>query len=105
MRERYWASKLPNNCFCCWAEWRPGFHLHHRTYKNLGNERLMDLVPVCQDCHDLIHRLYRAEPKWRRIGLWGLTKHVARRKGGERRRKEYLWERGCKRPNWQKRGE
>lgn len=47
VRERYWASKMPKVCYVCGCPRRPGMHLHHRTYKNLGNERLMDLVPVC----------------------------------------------------------
>jgi predicted HNH restriction endonuclease len=50
-------------------------HLHHRTYKNLGVERLMDLVPVCPDCHELIHAIFDADrPRWEREGLWYATK-------------------------------
>jgi len=30
-------------------------HVHHRTYKNLGAERMMDLVVLCKDCHRLFH--------------------------------------------------
>src|SRR5690606_19121762 len=72
-REAYWRSGLPKNCYVCDAERRPGMHLHHRTYKNLGSERLMDLVPLCPGCHDLVHRIHR-EPKFRRKGLWYATK-------------------------------
>jgi hypothetical protein len=73
VRERYWTSKLPKRCWVCDTPRRPGFHLHHRTYKNLGAERLMDLVPVCSDCHQEIHRRC---PDNR--GLWGATKAVKR---------------------------
>lgn len=50
-------------------------HLHHRTYKNLGHERLMDLVPLCPKCHADVHRLHR-DPIWKRRGLWYATKRV-----------------------------
>lgn len=75
-RKRYWDSGLPDDCYCCGVPRHPGMHLHHRTYKNLGAERLMDLVPVCQGCHDEIHRLHRGEERWKRKGLWFVTKHV-----------------------------
>jgi 5-methylcytosine-specific restriction endonuclease McrA len=84
VRERYWASKLPKNCYCCGAERKPGMHLHHRTYKNLGNERLLDLVPVCPRCHAEVHELHRSDDRWRRKGLWAATNFVARSRGGNR---------------------
>lgn len=82
VRARYWASKLPTDCYCCGTPRAPGFHLHHRTYKNLGAERLTDLVPVCPPCHEEIHRLHRSDPKWQRKGLWFVTKEVRRRRHG-----------------------
>lgn len=30
-------------------------HVHHKTYKNLGNEPLNDLETVCRSCHQEIH--------------------------------------------------
>lgn len=78
-RERYWSSKLPSDCYVCDRPRVPGMHLHHRTYKNLGAERLMDLVPVCPDCHSFVHQLSR-EPFWKsRGGLWAATKEARRR--------------------------
>lgn len=76
VRARYWASALPKGCYVCDAPRRPGMHLHHRTYKNLGAERLMDLVPVCPPCHDLVHHAHRTNPAAARNGLWGATKYV-----------------------------
>lgn len=76
VRDRYWASKLPKSCYVCDAPRRPGMHLHHRTYKNLGAERLMDLVPVCPTCHDHIHELHKTVPAASRNGLWGATKYA-----------------------------
>jgi 5-methylcytosine-specific restriction endonuclease McrA len=76
VRRRFWASKLPKECYCCGREDGP-MDLHHRTYKNLGNERLMDLVPLCRDCHLTVHEMVR-----RRYGrtahLWGMTNILRR---------------------------
>lgn len=83
VRQRYFASKMPQGCFICAAPGKPGMHLHHRTYKNLGNERLMDLVPVCPECHELIHAIHKSDPKWKVIGLWAATtkaKNMVRRR-------------------------
>ena len=30
-------------------------HIHHITYKNVGNEPLTDLVAVCGECHAKLH--------------------------------------------------
>lgn len=81
VRARYWASKLPKDCYCCGKRRQPGFHLHHRTYKNLGHEMLRDLVSVCPPCHEEIHALHRSDPRWRRKGLWFVTKEIKRRHG------------------------
>ena len=31
-------------------------NVHHRTYKNLGHEKLNDLVVLCRTCHKLFHK-------------------------------------------------
>ena len=54
-RQQYLASHMPQDCQGCGTKWSSGFHFHHKTYKRLGNERLHDIVPVCQRCHSLIH--------------------------------------------------
>lgn len=77
VRRRYWNSKMPKECFVCGKMNRP-MDLHHRTYKNLGNERLMDLVPVHRDCHNKIHKFDKARED-RRGGLWAATATVKKR--------------------------
>lgn len=72
VRERYFKSKLPKECYCCAAPWRPGFHLHHRTYKNLGAENLRDLVLVCPSCHSRIHE----NQKLTGASVWGCTSNL-----------------------------
>lgn len=61
VRRRFWASRLPKECYC--YGWLDGpKDLHHRTYKNLGRENLRDLVPLCRDCHDRVHEMARYRP-------------------------------------------
>lgn len=30
--------------------------VHHKSYSNLGNEKLTDLITVCRHCHSKIHK-------------------------------------------------
>lgn len=80
VRQRYINSKLPKVCAGCKKPWGKGDHLHHRTYKNFGAERLMDLVPLCEPCHSAVHRLYDSDPKWKRKGLWYATKAITNKR-------------------------
>lgn len=72
VRRKYWASKMPKACYICGGTDRP-MDLHHRTYKNLGRERLMDLVPVHPGCHKRIHEVHGKRTNQRQ-GLWKSTK-------------------------------
>jgi 5-methylcytosine-specific restriction endonuclease McrA len=77
-RALFFKSKLPKLCASCGAIWRPGFHLHHRTYKRLGNERLCDLILLCEPCHDALHVAHRKLRK--PIHLWQFTRKFIRRR-------------------------
>ncbi len=74
VRKRFWNSKLPKECYICGRSDRSR-DLHHKTYKNLGNECLRDLVPVCRECHYSIHD----HQKKTNQGIWGSTNVVRRR--------------------------
>jgi 5-methylcytosine-specific restriction endonuclease McrA len=79
VRQRFIDSKLPKICMGCTRPWGSGDHLHHRTYRSLGNEILADLVPLCQACHQLVHDLHRAnqaDPDARSTKLWYATNQV-----------------------------
>ena len=79
VRQRFIDSKLPKICMGCARPWGSGDHLHHRTYRSLGNEILADLVPLCQLCHQLVHDLHRAnqsDPNARSTKLWYATNQV-----------------------------
>lgn len=46
-------QKADNHCQVCNSI--INLQVHHRTYENLGNENLQDLVVLCNDCHELYH--------------------------------------------------
>lgn len=53
------ASGRPLECWACGRLMpldRSGFDFHHRTYKNLGNENLDDLVLLCRNDHKLLSK-------------------------------------------------
>lgn len=54
-RRRYRASNRPQDCQLCGSTKQ--IALHHLTYERVGNERLDDLLPLCNDCHQLVHAL------------------------------------------------
>ena len=66
---------------CCEACRKSGLRLsvHHRTYKRLGKERLMDLMAVCDECHKEIHH----GPGYKE-NLWASSDLLVRQKRAER---------------------
>lgn len=48
------------------------FNLHHRTYKRLGKEWLMDLSLLCELCHSEAHEYFKNNS----VSLWTATKRV-----------------------------
>lgn len=70
LRARYYA-RYPRQCKACGAT--RDIQLHHRTYKRLGKEWLMDLVPLCAEHHKALHD---AEPDMR--GMWQKTRRFYR---------------------------
>lgn len=43
---------------CSLCNQRDRLHVHHRTYKNIGDEQEGDLVVLCANCHELFHLFY-----------------------------------------------
>jgi hypothetical protein len=58
VRARYLKSDLPKHCHVCKTKYREDFHFHHLTYSRLGMEDLQDIVPVCAECHEIIHAVH-----------------------------------------------
>ena len=44
--------------FCSQCKSKKDLHVHHKTYANLGNEPMEDLVILCRDCHYVEHNPY-----------------------------------------------
>lgn len=43
-------------CACCGST--NNIHIHHISYLNYpGNEKMTDLIPLCEDHHQLVHKL------------------------------------------------
>jgi len=49
--QHYMESDLPKVCYLCRSEINP-IYFHHRTKIRLGNEKLTDIMPICQSCFD-----------------------------------------------------
>lgn len=47
-------SKTNNKCESCGST--HNLHLHHNTYKRLGDEKLSDLNILCDKCHNKLHK-------------------------------------------------
>lgn len=83
VKQRFFKSKLiskdKQGNFCCEGceAINVMLYVHHKTYKRLGKEKLMDLVLLCKECHHKAHTLYKTEHK--RNGLWRATKQSIRR--------------------------
>lgn len=60
MKKNEWQfSGRPLECWACGLLMplnRSGFNFHHRTYKNLGNEKLDDLIPLCMTDHEQLSK-------------------------------------------------
>lgn len=54
-RKDYWKSHK-KTCCCCK---KAALDLHHLTYKHLGKEKKTDVVALCRNCHDKVHKIIR----------------------------------------------
>ncbi|MCK9327351.1 MAG: HNH endonuclease [Bacteroidales bacterium] len=63
LQSRHWqAFRLKalkhygKKCHLCGIKEVPYFHVHHLTYERLGKEKLSDVVVLCEECHNEVHR-------------------------------------------------
>lgn len=61
LKSKTWAKKRKrvlkrdnNKCFICARN--KNLHVHHLTYDRVYQERLCDLVTLCDECHINIHK-------------------------------------------------
>lgn len=50
------AEHFEYTCIRCNSVFKESYHIHHNTYKRLGNEKLSDLSFYCNKCHTIIHK-------------------------------------------------
>lgn len=61
LRSKHWLSLrkqlIHKNTVCeiCNKKVAP-LQLHHKTYRNLGNESVKDFLILCEDCHKFVHK-------------------------------------------------
>jgi hypothetical protein len=70
------ASGRPLECWACGEPMprnRRGFQFHHRTYANLGNENLNDIVLLCADDHRDLEKEFKSNKKMTGISLESWT--------------------------------
>ena len=59
-REKTKLVRDRDNSRCSLCNSKSNLHVHHKTYSNVGNEPLDDLITLCSDCHGLFH--HKIEP-------------------------------------------
>lgn len=50
------AEEQNYTCQICHKRIDKGFHIHHKTYRRFKKERLTDLMFLCEDCHEQVHK-------------------------------------------------
>jgi hypothetical protein len=59
VKTKFKNSNRPKECFVCNSQ---NTQIHHKNYKNLGNESLDDLVASCRCCQEKIQELIIERP-------------------------------------------
>lgn len=75
VKARYRQSKLIQECYICGSKNK--IHLHHKSYKRIGNENLNDLIPLCEKCHSLVHFKLK-QSNSQKVNLWNIARKVKR---------------------------
>jgi len=84
VKKRFRASKLcKKRCYVCGG--RSNIHIHHKSYKRIGNERLWDLIELCATCHKSVHKYLQKHKHRNTINLWVAAKKVKQRSSKSRR--------------------
>jgi 5-methylcytosine-specific restriction endonuclease McrA len=75
LKVRYRKSKLFKSGACSICGSYKRINIHHKSYIRIGNERLSDLMVLCQDCHHKLHKAYNGKVS-SHINLWTMAKHM-----------------------------
>jgi hypothetical protein len=78
LKKRFKASKLARNC--CWiCDDKKNLHLHHKTYRRIGNEHLNELVELCEKCHFELHDKLNEFETYKPLANWNLVRTMRKR--------------------------
>ncbi len=55
-----------------------GYDVHHKHYRNWGNERLEDLITLCRTCHEQLHAIQRGTRKSKSIGTTAIYNYLTK---------------------------
>lgn len=56
-RKKKWAFSLQTKKECLLCGSKDNIHVHHMTYKHIGNERMSELCFLCKSCHFKAHEI------------------------------------------------
>jgi 5-methylcytosine-specific restriction endonuclease McrA len=77
VKRRFRRSKLyRDTCYICGK--KGCLHLHHKSYKRLGSERLTDLVQLCSTCHREVHDILKERASMK-TNLWNIARKLRKR--------------------------
>jgi len=100
-KKRFRASRLHKHC-CYVCGTRYGLQVHHKSYRRIGNERLHDLLYLCDDCHWSVHHVLKTRGTGS-TNLWSIAKKYRKivAKRGKNDAQEWVHlacQPGCKKP-------
>lgn len=74
VKTRFWLSKYKKECSLCGRS-DVLLEVHHKTYKNIGHEKLIDLLYLCRGCHELTHQ-YLKTYQGKHTNLWNAVRKL-----------------------------
>lgn len=74
VKRRFFSDPSRKKCAVCGI--KHNLDLHHKTYENLGHEKLDDLIPLCRAHHELVHEYL---DKAKELGLSYNTDDIVRK--------------------------
>ncbi len=78
---------------CAKCKTNKNIDLHHKTYKNVGNESMSDLVYLCRTCHKLVHDNKLSDHKFKLVLK---VKNKRSKKPGKKKKKAKYSQKGVK---------
>lgn len=75
-KDKLFTSRRKYQCEVCRS--LEHLHVHHKSYKRVGAEKLSDLCYLCAACHQFLHFLLKAKVSTR-YNTWNTVKKLKKR--------------------------